>query len=177
MICLIVGDFCVGKDLVADYMIELSDKFNDLVPRKIKSYTTRSPRYKGEDTHEFCTRKEFEDFNDLIAFTVIGDEYYGARLSQFDPDFLNIYVVDSKGVEDILLNDDINDPIYVVEVIRPSWLNNCPKERLNRERSLKGKYKFDYRIINDGDKDLLKSKTFECLKVMLPILENSRQFN
>ena len=176
MICLVVGDFCVGKDLVADYMINICHDFFDVSAQKIKSYTTRSPRYEGEDTHEFCTREEFESFDDLIAFTMIQNEYYGARLSQFDPDFLNIYVVDSKGVEDVL-SMDIDDPIYVVEIVRPSWLMDCPKERLNRNRESKGKYKFDYRIINDGSKAALETKVFECLKVMLPILENSRQFN
>ena len=54
---------------------------------------------------------------------------------------------------------------------------DCPKERLSRNRESKGKYKFDYRIINDGNKAALETKVFECLKVMLPILENSRQFN
>ena len=176
MICLIVGDFCVGKDLVADYMVQSCNDMFDITARKVKSYTTRLPRYEGEDTHEFCTREEFEDFDDLLATTVIGDEYYGARLCQFDPDFLNVYVVDSNGVKDMLASD-VNDPIYVVQIIRPSWLNDCPKSRTERHRESESEYKFDYRIINDGDKNSVLVKTIECLKVMLPILENSRQFN
>ena len=153
---LITGDFCVGKDLVADIMCGYDTPTN-----KILSYTTRSPRYEGENTHEFCSKEEFFAFDDIVAQTQIGDEYYGARASQFRDDSVNIYVVDNKGVIDIL-NSDI-EHVAVVEVVRPAWLRECPQIRQQRDRHYEDqKIDIDYRIMNTGDKNWLEGLCKDC---------------
>lgn len=156
MIVLITGDFCVGKDVVADYFVENMDN-----AQKILSYTTREPRFEGEQTHLFCTKEEFEQFDDLVATTCINDEYYGARSEQFDKDKVNVYVVDNKGVSDVL-NAHI-DNVYVVEVVRPDWLKNCPKSRIDRNQVADRDFKVSYRIMNDGDLDKLFRICDDCL--------------
>ena len=171
MIVLIVGDFCVGKDTVCDnlvgmwthnYVTNNADKPESV---KILSYATRPPRYEGENTHEFCSREEFLNFDDLVAQTKIGDEYYGTRRVQFDNNKINFYVVDGKGVIDIL--DSHIDDTFVVEVVRPNWLINCPQKRQDRERHFDVEYPFDYRIINDGDLNKLERLCSECLSAII----------
>ena len=171
MILLIVGDFCVGKDVVAEMIcdyIGYNPKYDDFTVNQIKSYTTRQPRFEGEDTHEFCTKEEFKSFDDIIAMTIIGDEYYGARACQFDLDKKNhfdVYVVDPKGVYDIV-NSGIPHDIHTIEVVRPKWLRNCPEDRLNRKRDFNVTpidYNVSYRIVNDGELWKLRNITEECI--------------
>lgn len=153
MIILIYGDFCVGKDTVADILIQNMHEYGAY---KILSYTTREPRYEGENTHEFCTKEEFENFSDLIAITEIGGEYYGSRKCQFDLDRTPVYVVDNKGVVD-MLSSSIGHECFVLEVVRPRWLIDCPKQRVERDRTFDDiQTQAHYRIINDGDADKLE---------------------
>ena len=68
MIILITGDFGVGKDTFADFLIEEINKENAEITnqdiyvwraKKIKSFTTRKPRYEGEDTHTFISKEKW----------------------------------------------------------------------------------------------------------------------
>lgn len=172
MIFLIVGDFCVGKDVVAEMMcdyIENDLKYNDFTVTKISSYTTRKPRFSGEDTHSFCSKEEFENFDDIIAFTSINGEYYGARRSQFnldDKNHIDLYIVDPKGVYDIVHSDIPAEKIHTIEVVRPKWMRNCPKDRLERKSDFNITpidYNVSYRIMNDGDEWKLCNLTEECV--------------
>lgn len=141
MIILIVGDFGVGKDTVANMIVSHLDN-----TQKILSYTTRKPRYDGEDTHIFV-----DDFNDnnVLAHTQIGEHHYWTKKSQFDKTKYNIYVVDSLGVKDVI--DAEFDDIFIIEIVRPKWLIDVDKERLERPRLFTFNYSafVDYRIIND----------------------------
>ena len=175
MIILIVGDFCVGKDVAADMMcdhIGHNPKYNDFTVNKIKSYTTREPRFSNEDTHEFCTKEEFKSFDDIIAMTIIDDEFYGARLSQFnlkDKNHFDVYIVDPKGVYDIVHSGVDADFIHIVEVVRPKWLRDCSQERLNRKSDFNIKpidYNASYRIMNDGDCVKLRKSVEECVSFL-----------
>lgn len=170
MIVLIVGDFGVGKDTVANLFLK-----NDFIDysgfefQKIKSYTTRPKRYDSEDTHIFCTKEEFSSLNDIVAQTQINNECYGARKCQFDKDKINLYCVDDKGVRDIEYSNI--DKVFVVEVIRPSWLIDLPEDRLNRSRqSQHYKYIPDYIIMNDGGLDILERTVSECFNFMKKFL-------
>lgn len=174
MIVLIVGDFGVGKDTVADMLIKESLRHHDCQKfQKILSYCTREPRYEGENTHIFVDKEDFLKYNDFIAYTIIDGEYYGARKSQFDPSKVNLYCVDDKGVQDVL-SSHIQDDIFVVEVIRPKWLINLPKERLNRERYFDhDSYNTDYRIINDGDLIKLEASVLSCFDFLIKEVKKS----
>lgn len=168
MIVLIVGDFGVGKDTVADLLLSqsLTYKSNFCSFQKILSYATRKPRYEGEDTHIFVSKEEFSKFDDLAACTKIDDNYYGARFSQFDTEKINIYCVDEKGVSDII--DKNIDDVFIVEVIRPKWLRNVSKERLERKReSGSFEYNPDYIILNDKDLSNLEISVSDCFNAIL----------
>ena len=168
MIALIVGDFGVGKDTVADLLVKESLRRHDCEKfEKILSYTTRKPRYEKEKTHIFCTKEDFLSINDFLACTKINDQYYGARFSQFDKNKINLYCVDDKGVRDVI-ESKIDDEILVIEVIRPKWLINVPNERLQRKREEPPyPYPIDYRIMNDGDMYKLESSVLECFNFLI----------
>ena len=171
MIVLIVGDFGVGKDTVADLLIKESLKHNDCEKFiKILSYATRKPRYDGEDTHTFVSEDDFLSFDDIVASTKIGDHYYGTRRSQFNDEKVNLYCVDDQGVKDIF---EANfDDIIVVEVIRPKWLIDIPEDRLNRKRHGNPyPYPVDYRIMNDGDLYKLEASVLECFNYIIKELK------
>lgn len=173
MIALIVGDFGVGKDTVADLLVQESLRHNDCVKfEKIKSYTTREPRYEGEDTHIFISKNDFLAFDDILAQTKIDDNFYGTRYSQFDSNKLNLYCVDDKGVKDVV---EANfDDYLIIEVVRPKWLINVPKERLERKRhSEPYHYGIDYRIMNDSDMRKLEASTLECFNFLIKEMKKS----
>lgn len=172
MIVLIVGDFGVGKDTVADLLLSqsLTHKSNSYSFQKILSYATRKPRYEGEDTHIFTSKEEFLKFDDLVACTKIDDNYYGARFSQFDTEKINLYCVDDKGVSDII--DKNIDDVFIVEVIRPKWLRNVSNMRLARKReSGSFKYNPDYIILNDKDLFNLEISVSDCFNAILKYSE------
>lgn len=172
MIVLITGDFCTGKDLTADMLVQQSHLIHDCEKfKKIQSYTTRKPRYEGERTHTFCTVEQYKDFlekGQIIAETKINDNYYFTIKSQFDDKKINLYVIDDKGIKDVV-ESDIDD-VYIIEVIRPVWLRDCPEGRLNRDRQSEP-YKFtsDYRIINDGDIEKLKASVLACFNNIIKV--------
>jgi len=164
MILLLTGDFCTGKDTIANIMCQLEPTNTN----KILSYTTRAPRDEDDHlNHKFCTHDDFDKWNDWVARTEIDGEYYGARLSQFKPDndMLNIYIVDEKGVNDVLAYEkNIDQDVAVVEVVRPIWMRNCPKERQNRDKASFEAFPVDYRLFNDGDEYKLATACKECLE-------------
>lgn len=155
MIVLIVGDFGVGKDTFANMM--LTHLGIDLA-QIVRSYTTRPKRYDDEITHTFVSHDDYLNVKeeDKVAETCINGEYYWTTKDQFKKFFngFSIYVVDAFGVEQVLKSDI--DTVYIIEVVRPSWLIDVPEERKNREAPKTNfKYNVDYRVIND--------KTFEYL--------------
>lgn len=90
-ILLITGKSGVGKDTIADY---LCDSFGYT---KVKSYTTRQPRYEGEDTHIFVSKEEFDALKDKIAYTNRDDIEYCATQAQVDN--ADIYIIDPPGIQ------------------------------------------------------------------------------
>lgn len=169
MIVLIIGDFGVGKDTVADLLVKESLRRHDCVKfQKVISYTTRKPRFEGEETHLFCSKEIFNGFDDLVAQSRIENDYYGARKTQFHKNKVNLYCVDRKGANDIIKSSI--DDYLIVEVIRPKWLINLPSYRLNRVRYKNPVKLFDdidYRIMNDGDMQKLEASVLECFHFII----------
>ena len=130
MIILITGDFGVGKDTFADMLLNYFGE----EATKILSYTTRAPRYDGEDTHIFVSEEEWNNIkqnDNIIAETWIDNSYYGTIEEQFDNKY-NIYVVDDIGVRDVL-NANI-DKVFIAEIVRPKWCMDIDTDRLSRKR-------------------------------------------
>lgn len=160
MIILITGDFGVGKDTFADFLLEEMNKNSLEVEKpdvyvwgakKIKSFTTRKPRYEGEDTHTFISREKWLEMREkpgcIIAETEIDGEFYGTAKFQFQHNkYFSIYVVDDIGVRDMLAAKEIlKEPIFVIEIFRPKSLRNVDESRLNRIRNLES-----YRVYPDA---------------------------
>ena len=163
MIVLIVGDYGVGKDTFADMLVEhLGEDAN-----KIKSVTTRKPRYPDEDTHVFVNEQRWlllSQNYEIIAYTEIGGEHYGTFFNQFGYYDYDVYVVDDVGVRDVLRS--CIDATYIVEIKRPKWLIDLPEERLTRERTDSYDYKPDYVVINDTTLEKLDASAREVSYIL-----------
>ena len=168
MIILIVGDFGVGKDTFADFL-------SSYLPnsKKIQSYTTRKPRYEGEDTHIFCyvetidddlsefdkdkffAEQEFCD-DEWIAHSVIGNNVYWTEKHQFDKNKYNIYVVDTIGLHQVISSD--LDTVISIEILRDKSLIDVDEKRLSRSKEVYTDYKkyIDITVNNNGDLHSLK---------------------
>lgn len=91
---LFVGKSASGKTTVANL---LEQKYG---LRQVNSYCTRPPRHEGETGHIFVTEDEFNNLNDMVAYTFYNNNHYGTTSEQIDK--CDIYVVDVTGVETLL---------------------------------------------------------------------------
>lgn len=93
-IYLIVGPSGVGKTTLVEKLAK------EHALKQVVSYTTRAPRYPGEENHIFVTNEEFDRLGEMVAYT----EYSGARYG-VTADIVNsrdLYVIDPAGVEYML---------------------------------------------------------------------------
>lgn len=153
MIILITGDFGVGKDTVANILLEFYGHMGQLV----QSYTTRKPRYEGEETHIFVAKDNtLEADKDVVAWTYIDGEYYWTNKNQFKSGAISVYVVDDCGINGVLKAN--MDKVCVIKVTRPLEMIRVDENRVNRvtQRDCP-KSPVDYIINNDsGFTDLYK---------------------
>lgn len=126
IICL-VGPSGSGKTTVAYGLSELGYNV-------ISSYTTRPPRYEGEDGHIFVDEDEFLrqsalnrfDFGqEIIAYSNYNGNRYWATREQYRNKGLSVYVVDVAGVN--MLKTTVNDAEILVFAV---WADE--KIRVNR---------------------------------------------
>ena len=64
--------------------------------KQLQSYTTRSKRYEDEIGHIFVTIEEFNQLENIVAYTEYNGHHYCATEEQVDE--VDIYVVDVMGV-------------------------------------------------------------------------------
>lgn len=114
MIYLIIGKSGVGKSSIVNGL-----KNNKQVKPKIniiKSYTTRKQRDIEDTDHTFISKKDIKKYeDDIVASSWINDEFYFATNQQFKENYANVYIVDLKGLEDILKMFN-NKKIVIVEI-------------------------------------------------------------
>ena len=115
---LLVGQSASGKTSVAE-VLESKYKLKSL-----RSYTTRKPRYDGEDGHVFISNEDFDKLEDIIAYTEYNNNRYCATKEQLDAS--DIYVVDPHGVETLLNGYPTNRHIYIF------YLNTNIRNRIDR---------------------------------------------
>lgn len=99
--------------------------------KQIPSYTTRSPRFKGEEGHTFVSEKEFKALDDIVAYNYYLDNQYGVTASQIDDDTYNLYVVDQTGLNELHKKYKGNRKIYSIFI-------DC--SYINRYKRLFGRY-------------------------------------
>lgn len=88
---LITGPSGSGKSTIAS---ALSNQYD--IPL-VKSYTTRKPRYPGEDTYHFVDPLLFQKFQDMTNITLYNNNFYGVRLHDLHGPAM--YIVDPPGVD------------------------------------------------------------------------------
>ena len=122
---LFVGKSASGKTTVADL---LEFKYG---LRQVRSYTTRQPRYEGEQGHIFVSEEEFNNLGELAAYTFYNGNHYGTTFDQLNE--CSVYVIDPQGVE-TLLSKHLGRPIVIL------YFNTSAYTRINR-------------MLNRGDSD------------------------
>lgn len=102
---LFVGPSGSGKSTIADLF---DKKFGY---KQVWSYCTRKPRYDNEPWHTFITEDEFDELENIVAYTEYNNFRYGTTADQLDK--CSIYVVDIPGVETLLRNYNTKRPIVI----------------------------------------------------------------
>lgn len=97
MINLIAGRTGRGKDWFAKILENNGFKL-------LKSYSTRKPRFEGEDTHIFITNEEADAIpaTEKVATTEINGVKYFATKQQLEE--CNVYIIDPKGIYELAKN-------------------------------------------------------------------------
>lgn len=91
---LFVGKSGSGKTTIAN-LLESEYGY-----KQVRSYTTRFKRGKGDNEHIFVTVEEFEQLQNLAAYTFYNGNHYGTTCEQLDE--CDIYVIDPTGVEELV---------------------------------------------------------------------------
>lgn len=89
-IILLVGKSGSGKSAVAN---ALNARYG---LDAIQSYTTRPPRFDGEDGHIFVSKEDFPARDEWVAWTLFNGYEYCATQKQVDDN--DVYVIDPAGI-------------------------------------------------------------------------------
>lgn len=133
---LLVGKSASGKSTIANI---LEEKYG---LKQVRSYTTRKPRYDGEDGHVFVNADNFEKLGKLTAYTFYNGNHYGVTYDQLEQ--CDVYVIDPAGVEVLLKNLNGSRPIRII------YFEAAVSTRINRmvERGA-GDHEIVSRLLND----------------------------
>ena len=132
---LLVGPSGSGKTTIANIL----EKEHGM--KQLRSYTTRKPRFDGEDGHIFASDEEFDKLEDIIAYTEFDGYRYCATAQQANN--ADVYVIDPRGVRE-MDRSKIDRQIVVVGVYVPEGIR--AERMLNRGDDRAAVYK---RLIND----------------------------
>ncbi|MDR1090106.1 MAG: guanylate kinase [Prevotella sp.] len=165
IIIAIVGPSGAGKTLATQIL-----KRNLGIP-DIVSYTTR-PMRAGETNgveHHFVSEEEMPDKLEMMAYTYYGGYHYWATFSQVPNDSLCAYVVDEKGLKDLIYANFIE--IYAVYIDRNTEriAESVIKERIERDanRIQVNDLLYKYVIENNGTVEEFEEKLLLMIESIL----------
>ena len=67
--------------------------------KSIPSYTTRKPRFEGEQGHTFITEDEFDKLKDILAYAETDSCRYAVTKEMLENEEYSIYVIDMTGLK------------------------------------------------------------------------------
>ena len=67
--------------------------------KSIPSYTTRKPRFDGEQGHTFITEDEFDKLKDILAYAETDNCRYAVTKEMLEDEQYSIYVIDMTGLK------------------------------------------------------------------------------
>lgn len=103
---MMVGQSGSGKTTVVNILQDVGGY------KSVESYTTRPPRYENETGHTFVSKEEFDDLNNIVAYTKYNNFEYAATKEQVDDS--DFYVIDIPGIETFMDCYPSDRPIYIV---------------------------------------------------------------
>lgn len=137
---LLVGPTASGKSSIAACM---SKRFNLTIA---KSYTTRKPRFPGEDGYHFVTPEQFNNLN-LCERTEYAGNFYGSTQEELVRS--DIFICDGNGVKSIKKHYKGSKLIYVVRLYADErTLADRLKQRGMTESEISARRASDMRSIN-----------------------------
>ena len=101
----LVGPSGSGKTTLAN---KLSELYGYSV---VRSYTTREPRYEGENDYTFVSPEEFSKLGDVYAYAYYAGHEYGVTAEQLEKG--DLYVIEPSGV-DFMRNDYLGEKGVVI---------------------------------------------------------------
>lgn len=143
---LLVGPSGSGKSSVE---AKLSERLG-CIP--LRSYTDRPPRYGGEDSHCFLTAEQFDQLQDIVAYTKFAGRQYGATRELVDSS--DTYVIDPRGVNELLDRYQTGRPIHIIGITAPYTIRKMRMEKRGDDAESIGK-RLENERVDFGDMDML----------------------
>ena len=136
-IILLVGRSGSGKSAICK---ELYERYG---LSSVESYTTRPPRYHNEKGHVFISDEEFDELEDIIAYTEFNGYRYCATEEQIMEN--DIYIIDPAGIDffDENYHGDKKPIVVYLDVDEDTCFDRMAKSRGIKEAT--------ERIINDAE--------------------------
>lgn len=167
----IVGESGSGKTLASQYLQEQFG-WNAIV-----SYTTRPMRkdeVNGRD-HWFVTSSQMPPKSEMCAYTKFGGYEYWTEWNQFMVLFDCVYVIDEKGLIDLMAKEQSPFPFQLITIkIKREKKDGIDKKRQARdkERIMLSDDFFDYVIDNNESIEAFQSSLHKIAK---RIIQNEQQ--
>lgn len=116
--------------------------------KRVRPWTTRSPRYEGENDYVFVTPEQFHAQNDIIAYGVYDGHEYGVPVSELKN--YDIYILELSGIKQ-LLEEYKDKPIQVIyfDALEALCLDRM-QGRGDTPESIKRRMKIDRHAFSDA---------------------------